>query len=259
MKILKTVFVVALCAMFLFVFTACSNDSSGGSSEQSEAPQEITATVEETQDGEEIETVSSETTASDPSDASQEDEPLGEQATPVTQQYAGTVKEIAQEDGLYSYTISVNDGENITEITAAQNEDTIIADAFTGAPVAADEIKEDEVVVVYLSMMTTRSIPPIAQAYCIICNLPADNMTVPTYVEVAEAQINDDGDLTVLNQNRDLYVTIPSDVAIGIAGEDGEEVPFEQISEGTKLLAWFDAVMESYPAQATADRCVMCV
>lgn len=259
MKILKAIFVVALCFIFLFMFAACSD----GSVEKSEssAPEEITDTLEETGDGDMVEIIDTETAQTETAEetgAPEEDAAvIGAQNNPVTQQYAGIVKEITKEDGLYSYTLTINDGTAETEIVAAQNEGTIIADAAEGTPLSPEDIKEGEVVEVYLSMMTTRSIPPISQAYCIIANLPADNMGVPTYVEVAEAQITDNGDLVVLNQNQDLYVTVPSDVEIGVSGDDSKVVAPSEVAEGTKLLAWFDAVMESYPAQATADKCVV--
>lgn len=258
MKILKAIFVVALCFIFLFMFAACSD----GSVEQSEssAPEEITDTLEETGDGDMVEIIDTETAQSETAEQTQapeDDTAIGTQNTPVTQQYAGIVKEITKEDGLYSYTLTINDGTTETEIIAAQNENTIIADAAEGTPLSPEDVKEGMPVVVYLSMMTTRSIPPISQAYCIIANLPADNGTVPTYVEVAEAQVTDNGDLVVLNQNQDLYVTVPSDVEIGVSGDDSKVVAPSEVAEGTKLLAWFDAVMESYPAQATADKCVV--
>lgn len=258
MKVLKTVFAVALCAMFSFVFAACS----AGESSESASPEEMTDTVEETGTGEQTEVIASETVNAETTantEASEDAAAEPHQTNPVTQQYAGIVKEITKEDGLYSYTITINDGTSESEIVAAQNENTIIVDAAEGTPIKPEDIKEGEVVEVYLSMMTTRSIPPISQAYCIIGNLPADNMGVAAYVEVTEAKITDGGDLVVLNQNADLYVTVPKDVEIGISGEDGEKVPFDQITEGTKLLCWFDAVMESYPAQATAYMCQMCV
>lgn len=260
MKIFKTFFVIVLCTMFLFCFTACANNGTT----VSEDPQNITDTIEDTNSGV-VEVIDSaiQTTQpvnmNEPAAATQEPAATPQQAKPVTQQYAGTVKEITQEDGLYSYTISVFNGTTDEEIIAAQNEDTIIVNAQTGAPVAADAIKEGDAVIVYLSMMTTRSIPPISQAYCIITDIPTSSLGIPTYVEVKQAQINENGDLVVLNQNQDLYVTVPADVEIGISGEDGEVVPFNQIQEGTQLLMWFDAVMESYPAQAVADSCVMCV
>lgn len=258
MKILKTVFVIALCAMFLFVFAACSNDTE---TSESSDPEEITDTLEETEDGDMVEVIDSETATAETAEqtAAPEDDTavIGAQNAPVTQQYAGIVKEITKEDGLYNYTITVNDGTSETEIVAAQNEDTIIADAAEGTPLSPEDIKEGEVVEVFLSMMTTRSIPPMSPAYCIIANLPADNMTVPTYVEVSEAQVTEDGDLVVLNQNQDLYVTIPSDVEIGVSGDDAKVVAPSEIGEGAKLLAWFDAVMESYPAQAVAEKCVV--
>lgn len=258
MKILKTVFVIALCAMFLFVFAACSNEETSESSD----PENLTDTLEETGDGDMVEVIDVETENAETAEETQAPEDdtavIGKQNAPVTQQYAGIVKEITKEDGLYNYTITVNDGTSETEIVAMQSEDTIIADAAEGTPLSPEDIKEGEVVEVFLSMMTTRSIPPMSPAYCIIANLPADNMGVPTYIEAAKAQVYDDGSLAVLNQNQDLYVTIPSDVKIGVYGDADKTVSASDVEEGTKLLAWFDAVMESYPAQATADKCIVC-
>lgn len=260
MKILKAVFVVILCAMFLFVFGACSADDNSEQPAEDGSAEVIAGTVEEDASGDDVEVVDTVTATAEPADTSADGEgAVITDTMPVTVQYSGVVKEINKEDGQYQYTLSVWDGTTDTDIVAQQGDETLIVDSETGDPVAADAVEKDTAVMAFLSSITTRSIPPIAQAYCLVVNLPAGELGIPTYVEVTQANITDDGDLVVLNQNGDLYVTIPAGVDIGISGEDGEQVPFEQIDAGTKLLCWFDAVMESYPAQAVAYKCVMCV
>ena len=91
MKVLKTVFVIALCAMFLFVFAACSQQQPA----ETEAPEEITDTVEQTENGDQVEIIDTETentetaTETQAPDAEQtedaQDEPIGGQNVPVTQ------------------------------------------------------------------------------------------------------------------------------------------------------------------------------
>lgn len=78
------------------------------------------------------------------------------------------------------------DGEirlNITDIY------TRILDAQTGMPVAFSDIEDGSVVYAYIGPAMTMSLPPMANASLILCNIPADGQ-VPDYVKIESVSWN---------------------------------------------------------------------
>lgn len=155
-----------------------------------------------------------------------------------------------QEDGTEATAGSAPQG----QIVAVEAEDCMIVDSQTGAEVDDDALGEGDRVFAFVSPNQTRSIPPQAQCYALITNIPDNGMGIASYVHVIDVQQAEDGNISVLNQNADLWVTIPADLKIEVFDEPGETATAASIRPGTNLIAWYDVVLESYPGQTTATR-----
>jgi hypothetical protein len=105
------------------------------------------------------------------------------------------------------------------------------ADLTVGLPVTA-----------YHSLVTTRSLPPQANAIALVIGTGND---VARYFPVAEVTNISDGMVRVLNSQNDLYLTIKDDVL---------PYPAAQLKAGSELLAWYNIIAMSMPGQATPNR-----
>ena len=157
------------------------------------------------------------------------------QLLPVT--VATTLKEVVEEgDGYLLITVNdqnvqLNIPENFTAISAKD-----------GSLVDWKTLKAGDAVVANYGPQATFSIPPQSPLnYLIVVGnekAPAGMFTVE---EVTEAE---DGWQILTNQGS-LYITLTKAVWGATAPVKGEQ-----------LLAWYDVVMESYPAQAVADKAI---
>lgn len=173
----------------------------------------------------------------------------------MTVSFLGTLTEL---DPAEHYAV-IAEGEDVSVSAAVQaqlSEKTLIIDAQSGHSVAEADLTTGQRASAAVSPMLTRSIPPQAQAYALIVNLPENGLGAANYIQAMDVMTAENGDTIVLNQNADLYVTIPA--ALTVEKLDSEEtVPASDIKRGSVLIAWYDAVAESYPAQATATRVVL--
>lgn len=78
--------------------------------------------------------------------------------------------------------------------------DTRILDSVSGDPVAGEQIQKGEFIYADISPVMTFSLPPISNAYIVLCNVPAD-YKVPEYITVADMNINSDGQTGLLTSD----------------------------------------------------------
>lgn len=140
------------------------------------------------------------------------------------------------------------------QIAAVEADDCVIIDSQTGAEVDDDQLRVGDRVFAFVSPNQTRSIPPQAACYALITNIPENGLGIASYVHAIDVQSTSNGDIQVLNQNADLWVTIPADLTIEVFDEPGQTATAAQIRPGSNLIVWYDMVAESYPAQTTATR-----
>lgn len=140
------------------------------------------------------------------------------------------------------------DGEGVgsRELIVHILEDTAVVDAVTGEMRGYDDLQEGERLYAYVSPLMTRSRPPQASAELVLCNIP-DGVAPPTYVQVHSVR-QESGGLDVLvsggvrlhlNQDTELF---------GWKGKRG--IKWTDIRPERMLLAWYDVVTLSLPAQA---------
>lgn len=148
-------------------------------------------------------------------------------------------------------------GMPVGQIDAIEAEDCMIIDCQTGAEVDDDQLQAGQRVFAFVSPNQTKSIPPQAQCYALITNLPENDLGVASYVHALDVQQAQNGGIQVLNQNADLWVTIPADLKIEVFDEPNETATLSNIRAGSNMIVWYDIVAESYPAQTTATRVVL--
>lgn len=189
--------------------------------------------------------------------ASELNDPAGQLPEPnpeyATSKLRGAVTSIDTDDNIVY--IKETSPDAVDDVGAVISDETIIIDCQSGAKQTVADLKDGDVVVAYLSMAMMPSLPPKAACYALITNLP-EELGMADYVCVSDMNTLDDGGVVVLNQNADLWITIPSTLEIGVFGED-KTASTADIEVGTRLIVWYDLVMESYPAQTTALRCMI--
>lgn len=147
----------------------------------------------------------------------------------------------------------VGEGYEYNDIACKTDANTPIVNC-KGEKTPWSDLKVGDNVCVYVSAQMTRSIPPQATALCIITDLPEDGMGIPTYLEAGEVKTTDDA-AEITSSKGDMIVTLTKD--LGIESFSGETASLEDLRVGSKMLAWYDTVMLSYPGQAAATRVML--
>lgn len=244
----KRIGLLLAAGIMLFAMSGCSAaEEEASSSSATAAPtQEATATPEP-----EASETAEETAA--------QEEPVRAEVdqAQATVTYLGTISAIDSQEKKVG--IAEGEVENNAQdaVEAIVTDSTVLIDAKSGSSVAFDDLKEDMSVYAFVSPMMTRSIPPQSNAKALIVNISDSQGGAANYIYALEVRKSEDGSLVILNQNADLYVTIPKNVKMTQLGS-GEDVSPDDIKDGSVLICWYDSVAESYPAQATATRVVVC-
>ena len=139
-----------------------------------------------------------------------------------------------------------DDQDPYNDIVLHVSEDTRILDAVTGAEKTFGDLRKGETLYAYVSPVMTLSLPPQTTAELILCNIPAD-FGVPSYLQVESVTVSDDGNVDVLtNEALILHLNATTDL---LDNPDGVTVNLADLKPGDRVLAWYDVVAESYPAQ----------
>ncbi len=166
----------------------------------------------------------------------------------------GSILDISEDGEITAVHIkNSNDQDPYQEIILNIGPGTMILNAANGAVLDIDSLKADATIYAYTSQAMTRSIPAQSNAEVILVDIPAD-MGAPNYVTVNEIIENEDGSIT-LNTDRDLLLSISEDTMI--KDQDGNDLAITDINESMKLLAYYQMMTLSLPAQAHADQVVL--
>jgi len=263
MKNKKSLFILCVIMVSVFALAACAPAASGQVSESPAATQPAASSGEPS-------TAPSEEPSAEPSEQPSETPAAsaGAPADPadtasVTLTTLGEITEIL-DDGDQIHVLGENDANPANDIIANIADDTVIIDAQTGAIIDDDNaFNVGDTVYVTVSSAMTRSIPPISNALMAVVNIPENMLGIPEYLIAEEVEVNDDGSVTILNQNKDIYITIPSGLEIEAMEPDGDKenikVAASDLKKGDTLIVYYDAVAMSYPAQTTATRAILIV
>lgn len=159
----------------------------------------------------------------------------------------GTVTEIVT-DEFKSVTIDV-EGE---EYTLNVDDATVIINA-DGMPLAFEEIKTGDIITGVHNMAMTMSIPP--QSYAMVITVVSEEKAAPVYVEVAKKEETEDG--IKLYDVADNYIITIVDETVVEPYKTRNIVTSADIVEGSRVLAFFDVMTLSIPAQAVANKVII--
>lgn len=130
------------------------------------------------------------------------------------------------------------------EVALAITDKTYIVQGSDGSRLSFDQLKKGDAVTVYYGPSLTRSIPPQGRATAVIVGDPDESAF---YLKAAEVERLADGDIRVLNTNRDSLITI----------RKGSFANIEKVREGSELLVWYKMMALSMPGQATSLKTIL--
>ena len=169
---------------------------------------------------------------------------------PHSELYYGTVTAIGRDEAGAPVRLtltSVAYGDYVMNLSA----DTVWVDCAARAASDPGTLKEGESVYVFHSPASTRSLPPQSAAYAVVRNIPQDS--VGAHYHVVEAvEDGPDGSVRIVTDRGGLYLS--ADGETGLSRYGGGAAPaLSQLRAGDRLMAWYGAVAESWPAQAHAQ------
>ncbi len=176
---------------------------------------------------------------------SEENEVAVQESTYFTK--TGKVTEVVTEE-FKSVTIDT-EGE---EYTLNVDDATVIINA-DGMPVALEEIKVGEVITGVHNEAMTMSIPP--QSYAKVIAVVSEEKGAPAYIEVAKKEETEDG-IKLYDKANNYIITLVNETVVE-PYKTRNIVTADDIVEGSRVLAFFDVMTLSLPAQAVANKVII--
>lgn len=164
----------------------------------------------------------------------------------------GKITEIHEENGeMVSIWAEGVDGQT-TIYTLS--EETAFLDSGNGTKIDVFQLKEGDGVYFYHKPFMTTSIPPQTPAEAVVGNVPMDVGCARMH-RVEKVEILEDG-ARITTEDGSLILSVEND-AVVTNYEDGKETDLTQLDEGERFFTWYEAVAESYPAQASVSHVVI--
>lgn len=166
-------------------------------------------------------------------------------------QNAGKVTEVGADYIVISVLV---DGKTEQSIQLNVSDETVLIDSETMAAVSLTDIQVGETVQVAYSTVMTRSLPPQSAAYMIAVH--TDKGGSVSLVTADEVAADENGNLAVTDKDQDLIVTILKDAQV-CPYKTKNIVKLHDVTPGSTLLLWYEAVTLSIPAKASTDKVVL--
>lgn len=229
---------LAVCLVAALGMTACSSTKNGVVTSEPETPA-VTGTPEEAE-----EPIATETPETSDGEETEDVEEM-----PASETYFGTVESIEKDEEGNVISISLTSEEN-GDYVMNVTENTVWVDAVEKVKASQEDLAEGDTIYVYHSPVSTRSLPPQSEAFAVVLNVPQD-IAVGVYHEVEEVTTTEN-DTRLLTNNGGLYLIISDETAVKDY-ETGEVADISAVSDGDRVIAWYDAVAMSYPGQANVS------
>lgn len=229
---------LAACLVAALGMTACSSTKNEVVTSEPETPA-VTSTPEETE-----EPITAETPETSEGEETEDVEEMPASAT-----YFGTVESIEKDEEGNVISISLTSEEN-GDYVMNVTDNTVWVDAVEKVKASQEDLTEGETIYVYHSPVSTRSLPPQSEAFAVVLNVPQD-IAVGVYHEVEEVTTTEN-DTRLLTNNGGLYLIISDETAVKDY-ETGDVADISAVAEGDHVIAWYDAVVMSYPGQANVS------
>lgn len=189
-----------------------------------------------------------------------EDAAVIDDAVVVTRQEAvqpewihGEGKVIEAADDYIVISVSA-DGKTERKVQLNISDATVLIDSESMAAVNLSDIQVGDTVQAAYSTIMTKSMPPQSAASMIAVH--TDKGGSVSLVKADEVSADENGNVAVTDKSQDLIVTILKDARV-LPYRTKNIVKLSDITPGSTLLLWYDAVTLSLPAQASAQKAVL--
>lgn len=170
-----------------------------------------------------------------------------ETALPSSIRVSGTVTQI--EDGQILLE-NEEEGAAYPQILLNLSEDTLILSGTDCSQKALSDIAEGDTLYADISQAMTRSLPPMANAYVVFCDVPQDS-AVPTYAVITDIQTAQDGSVSLITDQE--LILIPGEDTRVLSLDGSETLSLSDLAVGDTILASFQIMTASLPAQANPE------
>lgn len=160
--------------------------------------------------------------------------------------------DIRKENGVIK-SITAEDVQDQTVIYIV-SEDTLCLDSGRGTQMDMNDLKIGDGVYFYHSSAMTMSIPPQTAVEAIVANMPMD--VACARFHTVEAVENTQNGIRITTDQGGLYITVSKD-ATATSYADNSAFALADLKEGDRIFTWYEAVLESYPAQTSVNRLVV--
>ena len=165
---------------------------------------------------------------------------------------SGAANEIAIEGIKNGQILLENDAEDAAypQILLNITEDTLILSAEDYSKKNLASIQVGEILYADISPAMTRSIPPMANAIVVFCDVQEDT-AIPTYAQITDIQTSDDGQITIVtDQSLNL---LPNENTKVLSLDGSSTLSVSDLAVGDTILTRFQIMTASLPAQTNPE------
>ena len=194
------------------------------------------------------ETAAGDSTETDPSAASPEDSTAAVENTASSSiRVYGTVTQIENGQILLE---NDEEGAAYPQVLLNLTEDTLILSGEDCSQKALSDIAVGDTLYADISPAMTRSLPPMANAFTVFCEIPEDS-AVPTYAQITDISTDDDGTLRITTDQE--LILIPGEDTSVLSLDGGETLAASDLAVGDTILAKYQIMTMSIPAQTSPE------
>ena len=194
------------------------------------------------------ETTAENSTETDPSAASPEDSTAAVENTASSSiRVYGTVTQIENGQILLE---NDEEGAAYPQVLLNLTEDTLILSGEDCSQKTLSDIAVGDTLYADISPAMTRSLPPMANAFTVFCEIPEDS-AVPTYAQITDISTDDDGTLRITTDQE--LILIPGEDTSVLSLDGGETLAASDLAVGDTILAKYQIMTMSIPAQTSPE------
>ena len=174
-------------------------------------------------------------------------------ALPSSVLYYGTITSIVRDEAGNARQLwmsSDSHGEYVMNLS----DQTVWIDCGNHSKDDPSDLEEGESLYVFHSAAATMSLPPQSAAIAVVRNIPADMGSAQYHL--VEAVTLEDGVLTITTDHGGLLIFGDSETTLS-RYDSAAPITLADLQAGDRIMAWYPAVMESYPAQAHASHLML--
>ena len=194
------------------------------------------------------ETAAGDSTETDPSAASPEDSTAAVENTASSSiRVYGTVTQIENGQILLE---NDEEGAAYPQVLLNLTEDTLILSGEDCSQKTLSDIAVGDALYADISPAMTRSLPPMANAFTVFCEIPEDS-AVPTYAQITDISTDEDGTLRITTDQE--LILIPGEDTSVLSLDGGETLATSDLAVGDTILAKYQIMTMSIPAQTSPE------